>query len=65
MGAYDGAEVCQLVGHYSLYGISKLYGKKDKGGLYRDDGLAVLRIKVDENQKKFESQFNLYFGRPS
>ena len=44
MGAYDGAEVCELVGNYLLYKLSKLYEKKDIG-LYRDDGLAVFKNK--------------------
>ena len=50
MGAYDGAEVCELVGNYLLYKLLKSYEKKDIG-LYKDEGLAVLRIKVDQNQK--------------
>ena len=42
MGCYDGAEVCEMVGTYIL---SKLWTVFDKEniGLYRDDGLAVLR----------------------
>ena len=40
MGAYDGAEICELVGTYLLF----LIGKKYKNvGLYRDDGLAVFK----------------------
>ena len=34
MIAYDGAEVCELIGKYLLYELSKLYAKKDIG-LYR------------------------------
>ena len=44
MGAYDGAEVCELIGNYVLYELSKLYEKKDIG-LYRDDGLAAFMNK--------------------
>ena len=42
MGAYDGAEVCELVG---LYALSQLKNKINTSsiGLYRDDGLATLR----------------------
>ena len=42
MGAYDGAEICELVG---LYALSQLKGRLNthSAGLYRDDGLAVLR----------------------
>ena len=42
MGAYDGAEVCELIGIYMLYLIGKKYDSKNIG-LYRDDGLAVLK----------------------
>ena len=42
MGSYDGAEVCELVGLFMLDKLSKIY-KKNLVGLYRDDGLAVLR----------------------
>ena len=64
MGAYDEAEVCELVGNYLFYKLSKLYEKKDIG-LYRDDGLAVFKNKRDQNQKKLKSQFKLYSGRTS
>ena len=43
MGA-DGAEVCELVGTYMLNLLSKKYNKNDFG-LYRDDGLPVLKNK--------------------
>ena len=43
MGA-DGAEVCELVGTYMLNLLSKKYNKNDFG-LYRDDGLAILKKK--------------------
>ena len=42
MGSFDGAEICELVGLFLLYQLSDLFGKKYVG-LYRDDGLAVLR----------------------
>ena len=44
MGVYDGAEVCELVGNYLLYELSKLNEKKDIG-FYRDDGLAAFKNK--------------------
>ena len=42
MGAYDGAEICELVGLYALF---KLKNKINASsiGLYRDDGLATLK----------------------
>ena len=36
MGAYDGAEICELVGTYMLSPISEKYFKKDFG-LYCDE----------------------------
>ena len=42
MGAYDGAEVCELVGTFLLYKLSLKYNKNDIG-LYRDDGLAIFK----------------------
>ena len=42
MGAYDGVEVCELVGIFLQNQISQHYNKNNIG-LYRDDGLAVFR----------------------
>ena len=42
MGSYDGAEVCELVGLYLLSNLSEIVSKED-AGLYRDDGLLLLR----------------------
>ena len=42
MGSYDGAEICELVGIYILSRLSTIIDKNDCG-LYRDDGLLVLR----------------------
>ena len=42
MGAYDRAEVCELMGTYMLNVLSKKYNKNGFG-LYRDGGLAVLK----------------------
>ena len=41
MGSYDGAESCELVGSFLLYQISEKHGKNF--GLYRDDGLGVVK----------------------
>ena len=51
MRAYDGAEVCEWVGNYLLYELSKLYEKKDIE-LYRDAGLAVFKNKSGPESKK-------------
>ena len=43
MGCYDGAEVCELVGMFALSRLAKEVPAADSIGLYRDDGLGVLR----------------------
>ena len=42
MGSFDGAEICELVGLFILSSLEKRFGR-DKIGLYRDDGLAILK----------------------
>ena len=42
MGSFDGAEVCELIGLFLLNNLSEKYGKNNVG-LYRDDGLILLR----------------------
>ena len=44
MGSFDGAEICELVGLFILNKLSNIIPTKDLG-LYRNDGLAVLRNK--------------------
>ena len=43
MGSYDGAEICELVGIFILEKLSKL-NDKNNNGLYRDDGLMLIRL---------------------
>ena len=45
MGMYDGAEACKLRHFYVIFNKNKVQFKKI--GLYRDDGLALLKMKVD------------------
>ena len=42
MDSYDGAEICKLVGIYILTRLATIIKKSDCG-LYRDDGLVILR----------------------
>ena len=42
IGSYDGAEVCELVGTYILNSLSNFI-EKTEIGLYRNDGLLVLK----------------------
>ena len=51
MGAYDGAECCELVGLYLLKGMLKIVDRKE-GGLYRDDGLLAVRGRGQAVNKK-------------
>ena len=60
MGAYDGAEVCELVGNYLLYKLLKLYEKNDTW-LYRYDGLAVFKNKSGPESEKFKKSIQAIF----
>ena len=52
MGAYDDAEICELVGKSMLSLLNKNYSSNNIG-LYRDDGLSVFRkISGQQAQKK-------------
>ena len=50
MGAWDGAEVAELVGIYLLHQMSLNVFEKNMFGLYRDDGLAVTRGSNQSNE---------------
>ena len=43
VGCYDGAEICELIGTYSLYQINNVISKENIG-LYRDDGLETCLV---------------------
>ena len=60
MGAYDGAEICELVGIYMLQKISSHYDKKDVG-LYRDDGLAVFKNKSGPESERIKKNLQKIF----
>ena len=42
MGSFDGADACELIGVFLLNNLSEKCGKNNEG-LYRDDGLLLLR----------------------
>ena len=48
MGSYDGAEICRLVGIYILSRLATIIDKKGCG-IYRDDGLLVLRNVIGQH----------------
>ena len=65
MGSFDGAEICELVGLFILNHLGKRFGKENIG-LYRDDGLAIIKSKsarlLDKTRKelyKIFEQFDL------
>ena len=60
-GSYDGAEVCELVG---LFLLSQLTQLNINVGIYRDDGLCVVRLtnRQSENLKKQLCQIFQQFG---
>ena len=42
MGTFDGGEVCEAVGNFLLYQLSKTYNEKYIG-LYMNEGLAIFK----------------------
>ena len=59
MGAYDGAEVFELVGIFILHQLSRVYNKNNIG-LYRDDGLAVIKNISGPKAEKLRNIFRTY-----
>ena len=60
MGAYDGAEVCELVGIYLQSLLGEKYNKTDFG-LYRDDGMAVFRNVSGPQSARIKKEFQRIF----
>ena len=63
MGCFDGAEICELVGLYILNDLWRKFGK-DFVGLYRDDGLSLIKGKsgrvIDNARKDLCKLFRQY-----
>ena len=60
MGAYDGAEVCELVGTYLLSLIQRKY---ENVGLYRDDGLSAFKNMSGPESERVKNIFRKYSGK--
>ena len=60
MGAYDGAEVCELVGLFLLSLLSEKFIKENIG-LYRDDGLGIFRNINGHQADKIRKEFHKLF----
>ena len=63
MGSYNGAEICELVGLFILNNLGQKFGKENIG-LYRDDGLAIMRNKSaclsDKTRKELHKCFEQF-----
>ena len=55
MGSFDGAEVCELVGLFLLNNLADILGAESVG-LYRDDGLAILRNMSGPSTDRFKKK---------
>ena len=62
MGAYDGAEVCELVGTYLLSLLSEKYNV-DEIRLYRDDGLSVFKDICGPQAERIKKDFQSIFKK--
>ena len=62
MDAYDGAEVCELIGIFMLSLLSK-HINKNHIGLYRDDGLAILKNTSGPEAEKLKKKFQNYLKK--
>ena len=60
MGAYDGAEVCELIGIFMLSQLSN-HINKEQIGLYRDDGLAIVKNTSGPEAEKLKKKFQKIF----
>ena len=61
VGAYDGAEVCELVPAYMFFLISKKYNKKDFE-LYLDDRLGMVKNKTGPETEKIKKNIQKIFS---
>ena len=62
MGAYDGAEVCEMVGLYRLKKIKEIIPQVFVG-LYRDDGLAVVQNANGPNLDRIRKKLHKCFKK--
>ena len=60
MGAYDGVEVCELVGTFLFGKICEKY-EKNSIGLYRDDGLSVFKNKSGTQLERIKKNLQKTF----
>ena len=58
MGSYMGAEICDLIGLYILFDLN-FVNSLSSFGIYRDDGLAVLK-RSNARMKKRQKELEIY-----
>ena len=56
MGAFEGAEVCELIDNFLLHKLSKKYKRKNLA-LYHDDGLAIFKNVNGPDPEKIKKHF--------
>ena len=64
MGAYDGTEVFELIGMFMLSLLCK-HINKNHIGLYRDDGLAILKNTSGPEAEKLKKKLQELFKKGS
>ena len=62
MGAYDGAEICELIGLFIFFKFQQL-NKMKNFGLYRDDGLAVVKNMSAPQSEKVKKELQVIFKK--
>ena len=60
MGSSDGGEICELVSLFILNHLGKRFGKENNG-LYRYDGLPIIKSKSDRLQDKTRKELHKTF----
>ena len=62
MGAYDSAEICELVGLFILFKLQEL-NKIKQFGPYRDDGLAIVKNMSGPESEKVKKKLQVLFKK--
>ena len=62
MRAYDGAEICELIGLFLLNNLANKFDK-NRVSLYRDDGLALFKDINGRRADKIRKEFHKWFKK--
>ena len=55
MGSFFGTELCDLIDLYALNKLKTMYNSYEIG-LYRDDGLAIIKVKNNQELEKIKKK---------